>query len=276
MTELSAAALAAIIIQIILCLGIPIVLLLVWRKKTKANLLPALVGAGVFIVFALILESILHQFVLVKDSPLQRVVTGNVWLYALYGCFAAGIFEECGRFFGYKVLLKKHSRRETAITYGIGHGGIEMMILVGVGMISNLALYFAAKAMGMENYLALIPDAQRDAVAGALNAIGGIQPVTIMWSVLERLSALVIQISLSVLVFTACRDSKKWYLFPTAILLHALVDFPAVLFQQGIIPSLAMIEGIIAAMAVVYALMVLPLYKRLGKEPPGEDPQPQQ
>ncbi len=276
MTELSSATLFAIIVQIILCLGIPIALLLIWKKKTKAKLAPFFVGVGMFILFALILESTLHQFVLVKDSPLQRTINGNVWLYALYGCLAAGIFEECGRFFGYKVLLRKYTRRETAITYGIGHGGIEMMILVGVGMISNLALYFAAKAMGVESYLALIPDAQRDTVAAVLNGIGAIQPITIMWSVIERLSALVIQISLSVLVFVACRNSKKWYLFPTAILLHALVDFPAVLYQRGMIPNVAIIEGIVAVLAVIFALIAVPLYKKLEKEPAEESPEPQQ
>lgn len=47
------------------------------------------IGAATFIVFALILEQILH-IVVIKATG--TALTGNIWLYALYGGLAAGIF----------------------------------------------------------------------------------------------------------------------------------------------------------------------------------------
>ena len=115
------------------CTALPIILLLVWLKKTGAKAMPFFVGAGIFILFALILEQILHTFCMVLDNPVSRVIKSSVVLYTLYGGLAAGVFEETGRFVAFKV-MKSRASRETAITYGIGHGGIESILVAGMNM----------------------------------------------------------------------------------------------------------------------------------------------
>ena len=115
------------------CTALHIILLLVWLKKTGAKAMPFFVGAGIFILFALILEQILHTFCMVLDNPVSRVIKSSVVLYTLYGGLAAGVFEETGRFVAFKV-MKSRASRETAITYGIGHGGIESILVAGMNM----------------------------------------------------------------------------------------------------------------------------------------------
>ena len=120
-------------------LAIPVALAWWLVKKQKARLTTIVIGAGVFIVFALLLEPVLHQLVL--KGPKGSVILGNVWLYALYGGLAAGFFEETGRFLAMKFLLQKEpSKALPAIAYGTGHGGVEMMLIFGVSMISNIVL----------------------------------------------------------------------------------------------------------------------------------------
>ena len=46
-------------------------------------------------------------------------------------------------------------------------------------------------------------------------------------SIIERILAILLQIGLSILVFYACKDKKKFWLFPLAIILHTLTDFTA-------------------------------------------------
>ena len=46
-------------------------------------------------------------------------------------------------------------------------------------------------------------------------------------SIIERVLAILLQIGLSILVFYACKDKKKFWLFPLAIILHSLTDFTA-------------------------------------------------
>ena len=53
-------------------------------------------------------------------------------LYALYGGLAAGLFEETGRLLAFRFILKPHTARITALSYGIGHGGIEAFWVMGL------------------------------------------------------------------------------------------------------------------------------------------------
>ena len=85
-------------------LGIAIPIALAWYlvRKHHARLSTILIGAGTFIVFALMLESIMHQVVL--KGPHGGAIMGNTLWYAIYGGLAAGIFEETGRFLSMKFL----------------------------------------------------------------------------------------------------------------------------------------------------------------------------
>ena len=111
------------------CFALPIGLLVWWRRTRHAKLTPFFVGALTFFLFALVLEPLMHQLFLVSDNAVSRALNASPWLYALYGALAAGVFEETGRYFAFSVLLTKRSypERDTAVTYGIGHGGFEAM-----------------------------------------------------------------------------------------------------------------------------------------------------
>ena len=111
------------------------------HRKKDGRWIPFLTGALCFPLFAMGLERILHLLVL--GSPLGAAVTGNPWLYALYGGLAAGIFEETGRLAAFRFVLRKRREPVTALSYGLGHGGIEAFLLVGLTMIANLSLGLA-------------------------------------------------------------------------------------------------------------------------------------
>ena len=67
------------------------------------------------------------------------------------------------------------------------------------------------------------------------------------------------------LVFLAARQKGKGWLYPVAILLHALLDTSAALYQFGVIRSLWIVEG----SAFVLGLAYLLLHGYTG-EPAGE------
>lgn len=135
-------------ITAVVSIFLPIVLLIMWRKKMKVRIAPFFVGALIFIVFALVLENISHSIFIIKDSGLSRFVNGNTWAYVLYGALAAGIFEETGRFVAFKFFMKNNDDKESAVTYGIGHGGIESILVVGFSMLSSIFLISTLNSMG--------------------------------------------------------------------------------------------------------------------------------
>lgn len=200
---------------------LPVCVLLWWRRKRHGKLLPCLVGALTWFVFAAVLEPLLHRACLLPDHALSRALNANPYLYMLYGGLAAGVFEETGRYVAFRWLLRanRFPGRDTAVTYGIGHGGVESMLTLGLGY---AALYLTSAAG--ENP-ALLAD-----------AVGAITPAVVMAAMLERVSAMILHIALSCFVFLAVRGKGQWTWFPFAILLHAMADMPAVLYQRGVLP----------------------------------------
>lgn len=234
-------------------LGIAIPVFLAWWavKKNKANLPPILFGAAVFLVFALVLESTVHQVVLKGERG--ALIQGNVLYYALYGGLMAGLFEETGRFLAMKFLLKKHPATPRAgVAYGLGHGGAEMLLLFGLSMISTFAMALMMNLGQMDLLTAKVPDESKEQVLAQLEQIKTTGAGMYLVGLWERLSALILQVSLSILVWAAARLGGKWlWLFPAAILLHALVDGVAVILAKS--AGMVTVELIVLAMAIAIA-----------------------
>ena len=84
---------------------IPVGLLVFFKKKYRVSVKSLFIGCAVMLLFALILEQIVHAVVL--GSQAGDIIKNHIWLYALYGGMMAGIFEESGRFLAMRFLLKK-------------------------------------------------------------------------------------------------------------------------------------------------------------------------
>lgn len=244
---MSVGAIAAIIIVIILTIAVPLGIML-FLARSGGSWKDFLVGAATFIVFALILERILHLLILRSGAGV--VIQGNIWLYGLYGGLAAGVFEETGRFLAFRFVLRDQTARITSLAYGIGHGGIEALLVAGLAMASNLILgltYTHGGAIPSE----IIP---------AVEALLAIPAPTFLWSGFERLSAMALHMALSVLVFASVRTDRRW-LYPAAILIHAAVNFMAVVVNAYL--PIAATELLILLLVVIAALWAARVYKNL-------------
>ena len=234
-------------------LGFAIPVFLAWWavKKHNAKLSTILIGAATFFVFALVLESLVHKLVLAGDRG--AAIQGNILYYALYGGLMAGLFEETGRFLSMKFLLKKEpSETRPAVSYGLGHGGLEMILLFGFSMISLLTMAVMVNAGMTDMLLEKTPEASQAALTAQFDQLKTTTAGTYLYGLWERLSALTLHLGLSILVWTAVRKGGKWlWLFPAAILLHALVDGLAVILSKS--AGYFAIETIILAMAVAVA-----------------------
>lgn len=235
----------------------PVILFIFFRKKKEADVLPFFVGCAVMLVFALILESAVHQIVL--GSSVGERILGNIWLYALYGGMMAGLFEETGRFIAFKTVLKKQDKDVNALMYGAGHGGFEAAVLLGITMISNIAI---AVMINSGNTSVLTETLSGDALTqmeAALEDMTTTAPYIFLIGIIERVFAVTLQIALSVIVWTAVKNKKRWYLYPAAILIHFVVDAAAVILMHYNVPTL-LIEVLVGVMAVLAAVFAKNLF----------------
>lgn len=190
-------------ISAIISIGVPIGLFLFWRKRFDMKVVPMLVGLAAFVIFAMLLEQMLHMVVLKPDAAGNIALKSNPFLYMLYGCFAAGIFEESARFISFKLLKKKYHGIGTGLSYGIGHGGIEAGLLLGIAMINNIVLAFMINSGTIEAVQSGLQGAAATRLGTQITALTTTQPYMFLVGGAERIFAIAIQISLSVLVWYA-------------------------------------------------------------------------
>lgn len=235
----------------VLSAAVPLGVMLLLRRR--GGPWPAFwVGAGTFFLFALVLEPLLHRLVL--SGPLGTVIQGNIWLYGLYGGLAAGVFEETGRYLAFRLALRRRRARITALSYGIGHGGCEAFLLLGVTMLNNIAVVLMQK-----NGASLPPELE-----GAVQTLAAVPAASFLWGGFERLSAMVFHMAASVLVFTAAARPGKRRLFPLAVVLHLVLDMAAVV-SNAYLP-IAATELLTAALALACAWLAARVYKNLSPE----------
>lgn len=254
-----------VIITLAVCgaIGIlfPAALIVIGCVKFKKAWKPsAAVGAGVFVLFAMSLEQLLHKVML-------PIIGGSTVGYVVYGALAAGIFEETGRFIAC-MLFRKKLNAQTAILGGLGHGGVECAILIGANYLSYVSVAVMVNSMGFEKFVELTAAGAdiKEQLTAQLNAIAGITPALGALSLFERLLAMTAHVCFSVIVAKGV-SAKKWWLFPAAIILHALFDTGAALYQIGIIKSIAVVYAVMAAFDVLLILFAVFLCrKKLGKE----------
>lgn len=229
---------------------IPVGAAVVFKLKNREAWLPGVfIGAGTFIVFAMVLEQLLH-------AAMLPIVQGNAVLYCVYGALAAGIFEETGRFAAYKTLMKRHYSTKNALYMGIGHGGCEALILLGVNFISYAAIGLTVNALGTEQFIRMTAAGNAElaeTVQTQLNAMASVGALNVVQAVYERVIAMTFHVCMSVIVYKAVSQRGKVWLYPLAVVLHAVLDVPAALYQLGILTSLPTIH---IAMTVIVAAAV--------------------
>lgn len=253
-----------IVIAMVAGIILPVAAAILAKKKTTAKLSAFFTGCGIMLVFAFILEQILHTVVLM--SSVGSAITGNIWLYGLYGGLAAGLFEETGRFFAFKVILKKdHDNDGTALMYGAGHGGFEAFYILVIGMVNNL-IYAALLNSGMAQTVtaSLTGDAlvQVEAVFEALATTAS--PIFLV-GIAERMIAMVAHVGMSVLVwFAAKKGGKATLLYPLSILLHATMNFIAVAADE-LLGNVVVVEGAILVVALGIVFVASKVWKANAK-----------
>ena len=258
--QVSAVAIAGVIFSAAVSIGLPVVLFVLVKKKLGAKMSALGIGMLTFVLSALILEQLLHSVML---NVFGDMLTGNIWFYALYGGLAAGLFEETGRCAAMKFWMKKTLSRENSIMYGVGHGGVEAVLIVGFTCISNLITMLMINSGQIERSFSAIEDGAGKELA--------IQSISVLWTTpgyqfflagVERIAAIILHICLSYLVYRAVKYGAKKYYF-LALGIHFLVNALTLLLKEYL--PMAVLEILLIVAVAALAVAVRRMY---GAEKP--------
>jgi len=191
---------------------------------------------------------------------------GNFWSNVVLLSLTAGLFEETARYLVLRFLARDVRGWRNAVMFGAGHGGIEAILIVGIG--SGLTnLYLLANAdMLLAQTRALSP-AQADALAAQLDALRSVGPDVIAASLIERAFAVMLHIGLSVMVMRAVENGGLGWVL-AAVAVHALANFAAMTAQR--FGGIFIAEAIVAMAGL--AMLAFTLRQRTpAPRPPGVD-----
>ena len=196
------------------------------KEKTFA----VFIGCATFAIFALVLEGACNALIL--GGGRAAALMQKPVLFGLFGGLMAGLFEESGRFVAFKTFLKKtRDDNSTALYYGAGHAGFEVFYIVLTTIITIV--------------MADTLPAQAQAQVQAQN------PLMYLLIPVERIPAIAIHVSLSVIVWFAVKNKGQFYLYPVAILIHALFD--------AIAGSLSLMKVNIAIIEISFYILAIPV-----------------
>jgi uncharacterized membrane protein YhfC len=158
---------------------------------------------------------------------------------------------------GYHFFIKEDRDWVAGLMYGAGHGGIEAILL---GVLALVAFIQVMALQGVDLSTVVEPD-QVALARSQIEAYLATPWYQAILGAVERMSALPIQISFSVMVLQAFRRKQLWWI-GLAIGWHTLVDAVAVFaFRTW---NMYITEGIIGLMALASIGMILALRSDSG------------
>jgi uncharacterized membrane protein YhfC len=216
----SSLSIAYMFITLLISIGFPLSLVIYFRRKQIISIKAVMVGALIYFVFQGVLRIPALTFIQMQSWYIDFAMQ-NMVLTGLAIAFTAGLFETVGRYAGLRFLLRKELERKNGIAYGIGHGGIEAVLLVGVTYIVNIT------------YSILI---NKGAVSSSIiPQLVSTPPSLFLMAGLERFFAILFHIAAALLVTYGIMENKKIYIL-YCLLFHTLLDGVLVLLQISGIP----------------------------------------
>jgi len=241
-------------ITLLISLVLPAALIFLYARKYpgeklfKAWLLGA---AGFFVTQILIRVPILTW---VQMQPRFLTFSENHgFLFAFFLAFTAGLFELAGRFAAAKSMAKNLTFRRS-IAAGLGHGGIEAMLLIGMTYVNNL-IYISMIRAG--TFDALIAQAAASGVDVSQlymlkESLISTSPALFLMAGFERILTMICHLGMSLIVCYSLHTGKPLKGALACLGIHTLIDLSA-----GINMLIGTKLTQTAAYAIIYTILTI-------------------
>ena len=241
-----------LIITALLTVLVPLLLFLRISKHSNQLFIPVIAGAVGFFVMQMVIRIPLLEYFEIR--------WGNIYVAGIFLGFTAALFETVGRVVTMKIFMKNDQRFFAGFAHGIGHGGIEAVMLVGL----NFAVYVVFAFMINNGTFDSIPGVDSTTLEPIRDALVNQDSVLYLVSGVERMLAIGLHICLSILTVFALK--KKDYKYLLIVLgIHTFVDFGVVVLG-GLGASILLIELFVTAMVVVSILITSKVYNEYKYE----------
>lgn len=242
-----------ILISIFICFGMPIIWYQ-WIKGNNKGYVGVLIGGVLsFYLTQIIIRIPLLQLVLPNLTWYQKLSKNTIFIGLFLGITAA-LFETIGRFFTLHFLLRKRLSYKSGIVHGIGHGGIEAILLVGINYIFYL-IYTILLSHGVSEPLFwIIPRGETQELMKSI--LMDTKSYLFLIAGVERGLTIIIHVSLSLLMTVGIVKKQILKYFMIVLGIHSLLDFITVIMSlEG--ASILLIEGVLVGFTLISVLIII-------------------
>lgn len=225
----SVTTIIAVIITFCVSTVLPILGLIIYGIKNKGKGIWSawfLGAAGFFIMQMVIRTPILN--LLATGQGFMEFATKYFVIYCFVMAFTAALSEVIGRYAVAKIMSKKLTYQR-GIAAGLGHGGIEAIVIIGMPYLNNLI------------YIGMINGGTFDGIVEQTAALGvdttsllaikdnllHMNSAMYLLAGYERILTMILHVALSLLVCYFVSRKEDWKGIVVCILCHSLVDFVA-------------------------------------------------
>lgn len=246
-------------ITLLVSLVLPVAVLAVLSRKWKLNHIPSawFLGAlGFFIPQMLIRTRVLENFA--ANPGFQTFVKNHYLLYCLILAFTAGAFELAGRYGVAKVLKREPMTFRRSLAAGLGHGGIEAMLLIGITYINNLIYMGMIQAGSFDAVIAQSAAAGVDPAQlyAIQDALVNTSPAMYLLAGYERLLTMVCHAAMSLTVCWGVWRGAPGKAMIACLIFHTLLDSTPII--QGLAtPYLGNVISLNTAYVLIYTILTL-------------------
>ncbi|MFA9464430.1 MAG: YhfC family intramembrane metalloprotease [Velocimicrobium sp.] len=199
-----------LLINVIISFGIPIAGVFIIRKKAGRIAKPFIIGMAAFLISQPLTRIPLLSIIL-PSQEWYIILQCHTYLYGIFLGLTAGIFEEFARLIFMKLVLKGRTRMADGLSFGLGHGGIEAMLFLGINSIAAMIMY---------------PTGLAD--------LSGTGSLMILVGGLERIFAITFHVGASLIILYGIREQKAVRYTLLAVFLHGLLDSMIVILPAAI------------------------------------------
>ncbi len=235
-----------LLIDVFICFGVPIIGIIILSRKYGKVRKAFFIGMCAFVVSQILLRIPILKLVLPNFIWYIKLQL-NPYLYGIFLGLSAGVFEESARLVFMKGFLKGRTREADGLAFGLGHGGIEAMLITGIGYISSLILYPLGKV-----------------------DLSGVGNLDLLIGGMERVFAMCFHVGASLIILYGIREHKALRYTILAILLHGLLDSMLVILPAAIGLGIMGIEIYIIIISILVLAFALRLFSKSSISIPSE------
>lgn len=256
--------LAACVVTLLVSLVLPVALPIVLSGKYRGEGLwkAWLVGAVGFFVPQVVVRLPILSY-LGTRADFLNFAQKHLLVYALGLAFTAGLFELSGRYAGAR-LLRKNLTFRRAVVMGLGHGGIEAVILTGLSYVSNIAFLVTMMTGSLDAQIASLTAAGTDAshLIAMRETVLSTGAGLFLLAGLERVLAMTCHTCMTTMVCFGVAKGKAGKMALGCLTIHFLLD-STVAFSL-LMENQTLAYGIIYSLLIVITMVCLWILRKLS------------